>query len=264
MAGTKYRGEFEERVKKIIDEIRNSNRSIILFIDELHTVMQAKGTEGAINFADILKPALARGDLQLIGATTMKEYEEYIKNDESMARRFQLVMVDEPTVGETVKILQGLKKNYENYHKVKYSEAAIEAAARLSEEYIKGRLLPDKAIDVIDEAAAMVNVNEGASPDHAVALLHGAAGRVIAPRPDLNNTTVETLKQELSVLREQEESTEGEKELIALRKKIFTLVKEIEEEENRVVKSAGWPEVTVRHIKEVVADWVDLRPDEIH
>ncbi|MBU2542077.1 AAA family ATPase, partial [Patescibacteria group bacterium] len=146
LAGTKYRGEFEERVKKIVEEIRNSNRSIILFIDELHTVMQTKGTEGAVNFSDILKPALARGDLQLIGATTMKEYEEFIKPDESVARRFQLVTVDEPSVKETVEILHGVKKNYETYHHVKFTDKSLEAAARLSYEYIKDRRLPDKAI----------------------------------------------------------------------------------------------------------------------
>ena len=111
LAGTKYRGDFEERVKKIIEEIRRSNRTIILFIDELHTVMQTKGTEGAVNFADILKPALARGDLQLIGATTQSEYEQFIKPDESVDRRFQVVSVDEPSVDETVKILHGVKHN---------------------------------------------------------------------------------------------------------------------------------------------------------
>ncbi len=174
LAGTKYRGEFEDRVKHVIDEIRASNRTIILFIDEFHTVMQTKGTEGAVGFSDILKPSLARGDLQLIGATTQKEYTELVKPDESMERRFQIILIDEPSVAETVKILQGVKKSYEDFHKVKFTDEAITAAARFSEEYIKNRRLPDKAIDIMDEAAAMVNV-QGGTHHHATALLHGAA-----------------------------------------------------------------------------------------
>ncbi len=174
LAGTKYRGEFEERVKHVIEEIRASNRTIILFIDEFHTVMQTKGTEGAVGFSDILKPSLARGDLQLIGATTQKEYTELVKPDESMERRFQIILIDEPSVAETVKILQGVKKSYEDFHKVKFTDEAITAAARFSEEYIKNRRLPDKAIDIMDEAAAMVNV-QGGTHHHAAALLHGAA-----------------------------------------------------------------------------------------
>jgi ATP-dependent Clp protease ATP-binding subunit ClpA len=174
LAGTKYRGEFEQRVKMIVEEIHRSDRTIILFIDELHTVMQTKGTEGAVNFSDILKPALARGDLQLIGATTQKEYEEFIKPDETIDRRFQVVLVDEPDVEETIKILQGVKAKYEDYHHVKFTDEAVIAAARLSHEYIKGRRLPDKAIDAMDEAAAMVNVG---THTHGAALLHGAGGK---------------------------------------------------------------------------------------
>lgn len=175
LAGTKYRGEFEQRIKGIVQEIRNSKRTIILFIDEIHTITQTKGTEGAVNLSDILKPALARGDLQLIGATTQKEYEQYIQPDESWDRRFQVVLVDEPSVEESVKILQGIKKNYEDYHKVKISDEAVQAAVRLSQEYIKGRRLPDKAIDIMDEAAAMVNVERGSAHHSAAGLLHGAS-----------------------------------------------------------------------------------------
>ncbi len=175
LAGTKYRGDFEQRIKGLIQEIKNSKRTIILFIDEIHTVTQTKGTEGAVNLSDMLKPALARGDLQLIGATTQKEYEQYILPDESWDRRFQIVLVDEPTVKETVAILKGLKKNYEKYHKVKISDEALAAAARLSSEYIKGKRLPDKAIDIMDEAAAKVNVERGSHHEHAALLLHHAA-----------------------------------------------------------------------------------------
>jgi len=159
MSGTKYRGEFEERAKKIVREIENSNRSIILFIDEVHTVVQSQGTEGAVNFSDILKPALARGDLQMVGATTTPEYEKYIKTDSSLERRFQPVEVSEPTVSETLQILQGVKDKYREYHKVEFTDAAIETAARLSDKLIKDRKLPDKAIDAIDEAASMIKVS---------------------------------------------------------------------------------------------------------
>lgn len=182
IAGTKYRGEFEQRVKHVVEEIEHANRSIILFVDEIHTIMQARGAEGSINLTDILKPALARGDLQLIGATTQEEYNQYIEPDGAWARRFQIVLVDEPTVEEAIKILKGIKPNYEKYHGVTFTDAAIEAAVRFSHEYIKGRRLPDKAIDIIDEAGAMVNVEEGEEHKehhkHAVGLLHGAGKTV--------------------------------------------------------------------------------------
>ncbi|MBI4427040.1 MAG: ATP-dependent Clp protease ATP-binding subunit [Candidatus Magasanikbacteria bacterium] len=263
LAGTKYRGEFEQRVKKIVDEIRISNRTIILFIDEIHTVMQTRGAEGAVNFSDILKPALARGDLQLIGATTEKEYNEFIAPDESVARRFQMVLVDEPTVAETIQILHGIKKNYETFHQVKFTDEAIEAAARLSHEYIKGRRLPDKAIDVMDEAAAMVNVKEGLPVDHAVALLHGAAGKVSGNKSDLSEEMAR-LQKELVSLHSQEEKTQDEKALVSVRKKIVDKVKEIEEYSAAQKGDQGWIEVGVEHIKEVVADWVGMKKNEIH
>lgn len=176
LAGTKYRGEFEERVQHILDDIKETNRTIILFIDEIHTVIQTRGAEGSVNLSDILKPALASGDLQLIGATTKTEYEAYIKPEESWDRRFQQILVDEPTVEETVAILQGVKKNYEEYHNVHFTDEAIRTAVLLSEEYIKGRQLPDKAIDLIDEAGAMLNMAAGETKHpHATGLLHGAA-----------------------------------------------------------------------------------------
>lgn len=185
LAGTKYRGDFEQRIKRILQEIQHSERTIILFIDEIHTVTQTKGTEGAISLSDILKPALARGDLQMIGATTQKEYETYILPDESWERRFQIVLVDEPTVDESVKILNGLKKNYEQFHRVLIPDEIIPTVVRLSEEYIKGRRLPDKAIDVMDEAAAKINVERGAIHENAAGLLHGAAKRAAETSDDL-------------------------------------------------------------------------------
>lgn len=210
LAGTKYRGDFEQRIKTLVHEIKAHQRTIILFIDEIHTVTQTKGTEGAVNLSDILKPALARGDLQLIGATTHKEYEQYIQPDESWARRFQTVLVSEPSVNESINILNGLKKEYEDYHRVKISEDAIIAAVKLSEEYIKGRNLPDKAIDLMDEAAAMVNVARGSEHEHAAAILHGAA-------------------------------------------------KNLSRNDSKKI-----PTVKVEHIKEVIADWLGLKVEDIN
>lgn len=159
LAGTKYRGEFEERAKKIVQEISNSKRTIILFVDEIHTIIQSQGSEGSINLADILKPALARGDLQMIGATTLTEYDKYIRTDSSLERRFQPVDVQEPSVEETIAILNGIKEKYKEYHKVEFTDEAIKGAVTLAQQYIKERKLPDKAIDVIDEAASMVKVS---------------------------------------------------------------------------------------------------------
>jgi len=159
LSGTKYRGEFEERAKKLVQEMAHSNRSIILFIDEVHSVIQSQGTEGAINFSDILKPALARGDLQMIGATTIAEYEKYIRTDPALERRFQLVVVDEPNADATLQILQGVKDKYREYHNVEFTEGALEAAVKLSNQLVRTRTQPDKAIDAIDEAASMVRVS---------------------------------------------------------------------------------------------------------
>jgi ATP-dependent Clp protease ATP-binding subunit ClpC len=175
MAGTKYRGEFEQRAKKIVDEITRSNRTIILFIDEIHSVIQSEGSEGSINFADILKPALARGELQMIGATTTREYEQYIKTDSSLDRRFQPIEVDEPSSDETVTILQGIKDTFRDYHKVEFTDAALVVAATLSKTKLKNRKLPDKAIDAIDEAAAMIKVAH--VPDHIPTVLLDAAAK---------------------------------------------------------------------------------------
>ncbi len=154
VAGTKYRGEFEQRLKNIIEEIRRAKNSIILFIDELHTVIGAGAAEGAIDASNILKPALARGELQCIGATTYDEYRKYIEHDAALERRFQPITVDPPSVEDTIKILAGLREKYEVHHKVKFSDDALAAAAELADRYISDRFLPDKAIDLIDEAGS--------------------------------------------------------------------------------------------------------------
>ena len=163
VAGTKYRGEFEERLKKIIEELRNTNDAV-LFIDELHTLVGAGAAEGAIDAANILKPPLARGELQCIGATTLDEYRKYIERDAALERRFQPVMVEEPTLEQTIDILMGIRERYEQHHKVTITDDAVKAAADLSSRYITDRHLPDKAIDLIDEAASRVRLRHASAP----------------------------------------------------------------------------------------------------
>ena len=163
VAGTKYRGEFEERLKKIIEELRSTNDAI-LFIDELHTLVGAGAAEGAIDAANILKPPLARGELQCIGATTLDEFRKYIERDAALERRFQQVMVEEPTLEQTIEILKGIRERYEEHHKVRITDAAVDAAADLSVRYITDRHLPDKAIDLIDEAASRVRLRTSTVP----------------------------------------------------------------------------------------------------
>jgi ATP-dependent Clp protease ATP-binding subunit ClpC len=163
VAGTKYRGEFEDRLKKVMDEIRQAG-NIILFIDELHTLIGAGGAEGAIDASNILKPALARGELQCIGATTLDEYRKYIEKDAALERRFQPITVNEPTKDESIQILQGLRDRYEAHHRVTITDEAIEASVQLSDRYISDRFLPDKAIDLIDEAASKVRLRSYTAP----------------------------------------------------------------------------------------------------
>lgn len=153
VAGTKYRGEFEERFKNALDGIKRAG-NIILFIDEIHTLVNAGGAEGAIDAGNILKPMLARGEIQTIGATTLEEYRKYIEKDAALERRFQPIIVDQPSVEDTVEILKGLRDKYEAHHNVKITDEAIIAAANLSDRYISDRFQPDKSIDLIDEAAS--------------------------------------------------------------------------------------------------------------
>jgi len=163
VAGTKYRGQFEERIKAVMDEIRRS-KNVVLFIDELHTIVGAGSAEGAMDASNIIKPALSRGELQCVGATTLNEYRKYIEKDAALERRFQTVKVEAPSVEEAVRILHGLRPKYEAHHKAKLTDEALDAAVKLSDRYLTGRFLPDKAIDVMDEAGARARINAMTRP----------------------------------------------------------------------------------------------------
>ena len=208
VAGAKYRGEFEERLKAVLEEIKRSEGRIILFIDELHTIVGAGKTDGAMDAGNLLKPMLARGELHCIGATTLDEYREYIEKDPALERRFQPVMVNEPTVEDTISILRGLKERYEVYHGVKIQDAALIAAATLSDRYISDRFLPDKAIDLVDEACAMVKTELDSMPaelddlNHRITQLQIEQASLKKETDELSRQRLAALEKELSELRD--------------------------------------------------------------
>lgn len=239
VAGTKYRGEFEKRLKKIVKEVQESN-DVILFIDEIHTLVGAGAAEGAIDASNILKPALARGELQVIGATTADEYRKYIEKDAALERRFQPIYISEPSIEETVKILKGLRDKYEAHHKIKITDQALEAAAHLSARYVSGRFLPDKAIDLVDEAASRIKLQNTISP------------------PDMKEVEIK-----LSKIRKEKESAvklqEFEKaaQLRNKEKKLEIELREVKEkwETGRRVNKVG---VTEEDIAEIVSSWTGI------
>ncbi|WP_164218689.1 ATP-dependent protease ATP-binding subunit ClpC [Virgibacillus sp. YIM 98842] len=239
VAGTKYRGEFEDRLKKVMEEIRQAN-NIILFIDELHTLIGAGGAEGAIDASNILKPSLARGELQCIGATTLDEYRKYIEKDAALERRFQPIQVDEPTLEETVQILNGLRDRYEAHHRVTITDEAIEAAAHLSDRYITDRFLPDKAIDLIDEAGSKVRLSSYTVP------------------PNLKD-----LEQKLDEVRKEKDAAVQSQEFekaASLRDSEQRLREELDETKNEWKEKQGQTdsEVTVEDIASVVSIWTGV------
>ena len=239
VAGTKYRGEFEERLKKIIEELRHAH-DVILFIDELHTLVGAGAAEGAVDAANILKPSLARGELQCIGATTLDEFRKYIERDAALERRFQPVMVEEPSIEETIAILMGIRSRYEDHHKVSISDDAVKASAELSSRYITDRFLPDKAIDLMDEAASRVRLRYSTVP----------------------NEVKEAQKELDRIVTDKEQAMEAQQYELA-----STLRQQERQQQDKLTQAKGdWllaqsqkrPEVTDEDIAEVVSMWTGI------
>lgn len=221
VAGAKYKGEFEERLKSVIKEVTNANGQIILFIDEIHTLVGAGGGEGAMDAANILKPALARGELRAIGATTLNEYQKYFEKDKALERRFQTVMVNEPDEVDAISILRGIKERYENHHKVRIQDDACIAAVKLSERYISDRFLPDKAIDLMDEAAAKLRMERDSVPEELDEITRHLKQLEIereAIKRENDQPKIQQLDKEIAELKDQEHDFrakwEGEKALV--------------------------------------------------
>jgi len=246
VGGSKFRGEFEERTKKLINEIEKAEREIILFIDELHTIVGSGAREGELDLANMIKPALARGDLQVIGATTISEYKKYVEKDAALERRFQPVLVEEPSIEQTIEILRGIRDKYEAHHRIKISDESLISASELSDRYIKDRFLPDKAIDVIDEAASKVRLRVTAEPDE-----------------------LRQLKTEIAKLeRERESLTRSNKHKQAAEVKIrIEQIKQkitpLDENWKRAV-GTGAPEVSVTDVAEVVSKITGIPVKELN
>ena len=244
VAGSKFRGEFEERLKAVMDEIRQAKGEIILFIDEIHTVVGAGAAEGAIDASNMLKPALAHGELQCVGATTLDEYRKFVEKDKALERRLQPVLLGEPSVEATIEMLRGLRPRYEAHHKIKISDEALEAAARLSQRYISDRYLPDKAIDLIDEAASKLRIDtEGAPPE------------------------IQSLEKRLKQLTNEEEAfsqREDYEQAAQLRAERFRLEKEYNQAKSEWLKQEKLSEsVTAEHIAQLVSNWTGIPVSQI-
>ena len=269
LAGAKYKGEFEERLKAVIKEVTHSEGNIILFIDEIHTLVGAGGGEGAMDAANILKPALARGELRAIGATTLNEYQKYFEKDKALERRFQTVMVDEPDEVDAISILRGLKERYENHHKVRIQDDACIAAVKLSERYITDRFLPDKAIDLMDEAAAKLRMERDSVPEELDELIRKLKQLEIereAIKRENDEDKIKQLDKEINLRFEAEKAErEGDYAKVAEIKygKLKSLQDDIDNITTQLKATQGGEalireEVTADDIAEVVSRWTGI------
>lgn len=246
VAGSKYRGEFEERIKRVIQEVKRAG-NVLLFIDELHTIIGAGGAEGALDASNILKPALARGEIQMIGATTVEEYRKHVEKDAALERRFQPVTVEEPTEEAAIEILMGLRRQYEEHHQVTITDEGVEAAVRLSARYINDRFLPDKAIDLMDEAAAKVRLGVGTHPEAVAALRREIEEKESELLETLKNGDIETAR----IRKEEKETleTELEKLYAKARRELRRKNLSVGEEEIAEIVS-GWTKIPVKKLAE--------------
>lgn len=269
VAGAKYKGEFEERLKSVINEVTKSEGRIILFIDEIHTLVGAGGGEGAMDAANILKPALARGELRSIGATTLNEYQKYFEKDKALERRFQTVMVDEPDEMSAISILRGLKERYENHHKVRIQDDACIAAVKLSERYISDRFLPDKAIDLMDEAAAKLRMERDSVPEELDEITRRLKQLEIereAIKRENDQPKIEQLDKEIADLRDQEKQFrakwEGEKGLVNKIQQDKQQIEQLKFEAERAEREGNYgrvAEIRYGKLKELESDIANIQ-----
>lgn len=260
VAGSKYRGEFEERIKKVISEVTRAG-NVLLFIDEIHTIIGAGGAEGAIDASNILKPALARGEVQVIGATTVEEYRKYVEKDAALERRFQPVVVEEPSEEETAEILKGLRSRYEQHHNVTITDEAVLAAVRLSARYINDRFLPDKAIDLMDEAAAKVRLAVGGNPKQAAALKNEIAEKEAEIEKALMNADLEAAR---AAKEEKETLEEKQKKLASKTRRELGRKNCVVGEDEVADVVSGWTKIPVKKLAEGEAQRLRRLEDTLH
>lgn len=266
VAGAKYKGEFEERLKSVIKEVTNANGQIILFIDEIHTLVGAGGGEGAMDAANILKPALARGELRAIGATTLNEYQKYFEKDKALERRFQTVMVNEPDEVDAISILRGIKERYENHHKVRIQDDACIAAVKLSERYISDRFLPDKAIDLMDEAAAKLRMERDSVPEELDEITRHLKQLEIereAIKRENDQPKIQQLDKEIAELKDKEHDFrakwEGEKSLVNKIQQDKQEIENLKFEAERMEREGNYERVAEIRYSKLVALEEDIK-----